>query len=134
MPPIFYFMPDGTHTCAVRHNFRKTKNSAVILEKRRAVVPPGLALQALEMVLQATIDFLKIDRIEVTFLKIARIFLNQSVPRRDLVRNSCERTNMPLNHNLEKSVLKLEKRRESALILENGFSRKCISMLLIHEM
>ena len=49
-------------------------------------MPPGLSLQAVEMVLQANIDFLKIDRIEVTFLKIARIFLNQNVPRRDLVR------------------------------------------------
>jgi len=49
-------------------------------------MPPGLSLQAIEMVLQANIDFLKIDRIEDTFLKIARIILNQHVPRRDLVR------------------------------------------------
>jgi hypothetical protein len=31
---------------------------------------------------------------------------------------------MPLNHNLEKSVLKVEKRRESALILEKGLLKK----------
>ncbi len=45
-------------------------------------MPPGLALQAVGMALQANIDFLKIDRIVVTFLKITRIFLNQDVPRR----------------------------------------------------
>jgi hypothetical protein len=31
---------------------------------------------------------------------------------------------MPLNYILEKSVLKLEKRRESALILEKGLFKK----------
>jgi len=31
---------------------------------------------------------------------------------------------MPLNHILEKSILKLEKRRESALILEKGLFKK----------
>jgi len=31
---------------------------------------------------------------------------------------------MPLNHNLEKSVLKVEKRQESALILEKGLVKK----------
>ena len=49
-------------------------------------MPPGLPLQAVRMILQANIDFLKIDRIEVIFLKIARIFLNQDVPRHDLMR------------------------------------------------
>jgi len=72
--------------CAVRRNFRKAQKSALILENRRAVMPPGLPLQAVGVILQTTIDFLKIDRIVVTFLKIARIFLNQDVPRRDLVR------------------------------------------------
>ena len=78
---------ETTHTqCAVRRNFRKTKNSTITLEKRQAVMPPGLALQGVGMVLQANIDFLKIDRIVVTFLKITRIFLNQDVSKRDLVR------------------------------------------------
>jgi len=72
--------------CAVRYNFRITQQSAITLEKRHAVMPPGFALQAVGMVLQANIDFLKIGWIEVTFLKIARIFLNQNMPRRDLVR------------------------------------------------
>jgi hypothetical protein len=49
-------------------------------------MPPGLALQAQGMILQATIDFLKIDQIVVTFLKITRIFLDQDLPIRDLVR------------------------------------------------
>jgi hypothetical protein len=49
-------------------------------------MPPGLPLQAVGVILKAYIDFLKIDRIVVTFLKIARIFLKQNVPRRDLVR------------------------------------------------
>jgi hypothetical protein len=71
---------------AVRHNFRKTQKSALTLEKSHAVIPPGLALQAVGMVLQANIDFLKIDRIEVTFLKIARIFLKKDMLRRDSVR------------------------------------------------
>ena len=49
-------------------------------------MPPRLALQAVGMVLQTNIDFLEMDWIEVTFLKIARIFLKQDMPRRDLVR------------------------------------------------
>jgi hypothetical protein len=76
----------GNYTCAVQHNFRKTRNSALILEKRHAIMPPGLPLQAVGMILQATIDFLKIGWIEVTFLKIARIFLIQDMPRHDSVR------------------------------------------------
>jgi len=72
-------MADGTHNCAVRTILRITQKSALILEKRHTVIPPGLPLQAVEMVLQAHIDFLKTDRIEVTFLKIARIFLNQDM-------------------------------------------------------
>jgi hypothetical protein len=72
--------------CAVRHNFRKTQKSALILEKRHIVMPPGFPLQAVRVILRANLDFLKIDRIVVTFLKIARIFLKQNVPRRDLVR------------------------------------------------
>jgi hypothetical protein len=83
---LFHAYNRPHNLCAVRHNFRKTQKSALILEKRHAVMPPGFALQAVGMVLQANIDFLKIGWIEVTFLKIARIFLNQNMPRRDLVR------------------------------------------------
>ena len=72
--------------CAVRYNFRITQKSALTLEKRHAAMPSGLALQGEGMVLQANIDFLKIGRIEATFLKITRIFLKQDMPRRDSVR------------------------------------------------
>jgi hypothetical protein len=69
----------GKMTCAVQHNFRKTKNFTVILEKRCALMPHEPALQAGEVVLQADVNFLKIGRIVATFLKIVRILQNQDV-------------------------------------------------------
>jgi hypothetical protein len=72
--------------------FRKTKNSTLLLEKRRTLISLELALQAGGVVLQADVDFLKIGRIVDTFLKIVRIFQNQDVLgynlRRDYVRRN----------------------------------------------
>ncbi len=69
----------GEVSCAVRNILRKTQNSALILEKRCALMPHELALQAEEVVLQADDNFLKIGRIVATFLKIVRIFQNRDV-------------------------------------------------------
>ncbi|SRR5216683_7317388 len=78
--------------CAVRNILRKTQNSALILEKRCALMPHELASQAGEVVLQADDNFLKIGRIVATFLKIVRIFQNRDVLgvilRREYVRRN----------------------------------------------
>src|SRR5712692_6049278 len=68
--------------CAVRNILRKTQNSALILEKRCALMPHELASQAGEVVLQA----------DDNFLKIVRIFQNRDVLgvilRREYVRRN----------------------------------------------
>ena len=77
--------------CAVRHNFRKVRNSTLILEKRRTLISHELALQAGGVGLQADADFLKIGRIVDTFLKIVRIFQNQDVLGYNLRRDDVRR-------------------------------------------
>ena len=49
-------------------------------------MPPELALRAFVMDLEADIDFLKMELIGITFLKIVRIFLNQNVGKSGVVR------------------------------------------------
>ena len=96
-------------------------------------MPPGLPLQAVGVILQATIDFLKLVRIVVTFLKIARIFLNQDVPRRDLVRKYMWKNKNALQPHFRKIRSKIRKEtgirtnfRKKAL--QENVSRCCYYM------
>jgi hypothetical protein len=76
------------------------------------------------MVLFADVDFLKMGRIVAAFLKIVRIFLNEDVVKLNLGKECVRGNKTDPPTSLEKSAIKLENRRESALILEKGLCKK----------